>query len=150
MDERERIFQAAVETIDLAKVPTLGGWTRKLAEVEKHREHGHKVNDGGCLVVQSARKTDYRMEKAIDLLNCLPEKRKGVAIIMAYYCPPWMLEDYPGLVAEIRDAGLRETREGWGGWTDKLNGASGYYVSRFWKTAQKRRVLTARKEVANF
>lgn len=150
MDERERLFQAAVETIDLAKVPTLGGWTRKLAEVEDHKAHGGKVKEGGCLVVQSARKTDYRMEKAIDLLGCLPEKRRGVALIFARYCPPNMLEDYPGIKAEITANGLKDVGQQWEGWTDETNGASGYFVGRFWAEARKRKILRSRKAVANF
>lgn len=142
-DDRKRIFQAAVETIDLAKVPALGGWTRKLAEVEGHRAHGHKVKEGGCLVVQSARKTDYRMEQAFDLMGCLPAKRRGVALVFAHYCQPWMLTEYPGLLEEIEATGLKETREGWDGWSRPLAGAAGRYVGAFWQLARKRRILRA-------
>jgi len=141
MDERERIFQDAVERLDLAAVPTLGGWTRKLAEVEEHLAHGGKVKDGGCLVVQAGRRTDYRTEQAMDLMACLPEKRKGVALIFARYCEPWALDDYPGIQEEIRKVGLREDREGWQGWSKELSGAAGRYVGAFWQTARKRRVL---------
>jgi hypothetical protein len=142
MDERERIFQKAVETIDLASVPTLGGLTRKTDDIDRHIANGGKEG-GPCITVQSARKTDYRVEQAYDLLNCLPEKRKGVALIFARYCQPWMLEDYPGLVEEIERAGLKAEREGWQGWTREIDGASGFYVGRFWKEAQRRRVLRA-------
>lgn len=140
-DDRERIFQEAVETIDLAKVPTLGGWTRKLAEVEKHRAHGHEVNDGGCLVVQATRKTDYRKDNAIDFFGCLPEKRRGVALIFASYCRPWMLVDYPGLLREIVEAGVRPTEGNNWKWENGPWRAAGSYCNHFWRRVSQRRVL---------
>ena len=140
MDDRERIFQKAVETIDLASVPTLGGLTRKTDEIDRHIANGGKEG-GPCITVQSARKTDYRVEQAYDLFNCLPEKKRDVALIFAYYCNPYMLEDYPWLVEEIEKTGITADRDEWRGWTQKHNGAAGTPIREFWKLAAKKRVV---------
>jgi hypothetical protein len=125
-------------------VPTLGGWTRKVAEIEEHRANFGKVNQVGCLVVQSGRKADYRVEQAIDLFSCLPEKRQGAALIFAWYCTPWMLDGYCGLLAEIGKAGLTVGKEGWTGWSRPLEMSRNQHLRWFWTRAARRRVLGRR------
>lgn len=142
MDDRERIFQAAVETVDLASVPTLGGLTRKTDEIDRHIAAGGKEG-GPCITVQSARKTDYRVEAAYDLLNCLPPKRRGVALIFACYCTPWMLVDYPGLLREIVSVGVQPTEDNGWSWEKHQVRAAGAYCRVFWKKAADRRVFRA-------
>jgi hypothetical protein len=135
------MFQKAIETLDLAQNATLGGLTRKLADIEDHICHGGRVLAGGCLVVQAARKGDYRVERAIDLLSCLPDHPKGAALVLARYCPPNMLDDYPAAVRQIERCGLREVAGVWDGWTDEMYWSSGHFIGRFWKRARARRVL---------
>ena len=139
-DDRERIFQKAVETIDLASVPTLGGLTRKTDEIDRHIANGGKEG-GPCITVQSARKTDYRVEQAYDLLSCLPEKRKGVALIFASYCTPWMLVNYPGLLREITANGVAVTEDNGWKWGEHQIRSAGSYCQNFWRKVAKRRVL---------
>lgn len=139
-DEKERIFQAAVETIDLASVPKLGGMTRKTDDIGRHLANGGKEG-GPCILVQSARKTDYRVEQAYDLFKCLPDKKRGVALIFASYCNPWMLAEYPGLLREIVTAGVLPTDNNDWQWERSKSREAGGYCKRFWQIAAARRVV---------
>jgi len=143
-DNREKIFHAALERVDLSRVPALGGWTRKIAEMEEHRANFGRVNETGCFMVQSGRKTDDRVEQAIDLLSCLPNNRRAVGLIFARYCNPYMLEDYPGIITVIRRVGLYPAHDGWNGWTKQLSREGSVHVGKFWEVVAARRVLRKR------
>ena len=146
-DDRERAFQSAFQTIDLAKHPTLGGITRKFEDVSSHIANGG-MESGPCLTVQSERKTDYRIEHAIDLMSCLPVSPRGALIVIAQYCQPPMLDEYPQLCKAIEEVGLRPKYNQWE-WTVSLSRAAGSYCRAFWKKARERRIWPKRS-VANF
>lgn len=147
MDERERAFQDAFQLIDLAQHPTLGGITRKFSEVESHVANGG-VEKGPCYMVQSERKTDYRLEYAIDLMSCLPDTERGALIVVAQYCTPYMLDQYPEVCKALREYGLKPKHNEWQ-WTKSLSLAAGSYCRSFWKRAKMRGIWPKRR-VANF
>lgn len=146
-DDRERAFQSAFQTIDLAKHPTLGVITRKFDDVSSHIANGW-MESGPCLTVQSERKTDYRIEHAIDLMSCLPKTERGALIVVAQYCTPYMLDDYPRLFEAIKGYGLVASNNEWQ-WTASLIRAAGSYCRSFWKQASKRGIWPKRR-FANF
>lgn len=146
-DDREKAFQDAFQLIDLSKHPTMGGITRKFNELSEHVCNGG-IERGPCLTVQSERKTDYRIEYAIDLMSCLPKTERGALIVVAQYCTPYMLDDYPGLCEAIKGCGLMASNNEWK-WTVSLSRAAGSYCRSFWKQALKRGIWPKRS-VSNF
>lgn len=131
MDERPDLFQRMFESADLAHMSTIGGWTRKVQELEQHVSRGGKVNEGGSFFVQCSRKADMRIDHVIDFFACLPAKPKGSALVIALYCSPPMLDEYPAIIAELAKHGVYEQGEGWT-WPRSARGAAGRYCSVFW------------------
>lgn len=139
-DERGSRVRDAVELIDLYQWPVLGGWMRSAPDLDEHEAHGGKVNESGTMIVQTSKTADYRLVRALDLINSLPSKKSGAALVLARYCNPWMLGAYPGIIAALEQMGLY-AREGNWTWSDALRRKAGGFVKNFWERAQKRRVV---------
>ena len=116
----------AVEQLDLAEQATIGGWTRKVSELEQHISNGGKVNDLGEFFVQSGRKTDHRLDNALSWIRCLfwtPRGRattdkvehvlNGAALLLAHYCGPYQIEPWPDVYNRILRLGIQPKGAAW-------------------------------------
>ena len=130
-------FQKYFEMADLCCLPTIGGWTRKVAEMEQHMARGGKVNEAGSFFVQASRGTDHSAHRVMDFFRCLPKNRVGSAMILAYYCGPYMLEEYPTVVSQLGKLGIRQDGEMWL-MSKQQRQIAGMYVHHFWRRVHAR------------
>lgn len=138
MDERAERFQRMFEAADLAHLSTIGGWTRKVQELEEHVSKGGKINEAGSFFVQCSRGADSKIDRVIDFFSCLPANPKGSALVIALYCSPPMLAEYPDIVRELGKHGVNPKGESWS-WTAQSGGAAGKYCAMFWATLARKR-----------
>ena len=143
MDDIDAKFQQMFEFADLIRLPVIGGWTRKVQEMEQHVARGGTINEAGSFFVQASRTTDPKPGRVIDFFACLPENRRGAALVIAVYCSPPMLEEYPDVVAELKRNGVHAVGESWS-WTRSSSGAAGRYVRAFRRAVVRRRIFSRR------
>lgn len=133
-------FQRFFELADLCRLPTIGGWTRKVQEMEQHVAKGGKINEAGTFFVQASRGSSSAEDRVIDFFRCLPKDKRGSALVIAYYCSPPMLEEYPSLVYHLQHMGVHADGESWT-WSKSLRQSAGEYQKHFWKRVQAKRLV---------
>jgi hypothetical protein len=131
-------FQKYFELADLCRLPTIGGWTRKVAEMEQHMARGGRVNEAGSFFVQASRGVDKSADRVIDFFRCLPNNRRGSALIIAYYCSPRMLVEFPDVINHLTHIGVHQDGESWS-WSRSLRQSASEYQKHFWRRVHARR-----------
>ena len=134
VDDRPDTFLHYFELAELCMLPTIGGWTRKVAEIEQHISRGGKVNESGTFFVQASRSEDHAMHRVMDFFRAMPNDRRGSALIIAHYCPPRMVADsFPTLYYALHYYGVKPAGEDSWHWNHHTAGAMGSHVRWFWK-----------------